>query len=430
MDLKLPPLGEGADSGNVVSILVKEGDAIAKGQGLIELETGKAVAPVPASAAGRVTKIIVAVGDKISVGQPILSIEDTAAAPAGGAAPAAKPAPARAPHLERRPAAPPPPPPADQEVAPLPSGQEASGGPQPAASPSLRRMARELGIDLRKIRGSQSGGRIIIGDVRAYIERLQRLAAQPTAAAGAPAKPAPEPIDFSKWGPIAKRPLTPLRQLIAARMAQSWNTVPRVTQFDQADITALDELRKNHAQAYEKQGARLTLTSFALKIVAGALQKHPIFNTSLDEAAGELVWKEYFHIGLAVDTDQGLIVPVLRDVDKKNLLSLSRELHELAAKTRDRKVSLEELQGGSFTISNQGGIGGGHFTPIVNRPEVAILGMGRAALQPVVRHGKIEPRLILPLTLAYDHRVIDGGMAVRFMLELVKGFENFDESGV
>jgi pyruvate dehydrogenase E2 component (dihydrolipoamide acetyltransferase) len=221
-----------------------------------------------------------------------------------------------------------------------------------------------------------------------------------------------------------------LRQLIAARMAQSWNTVPRVTQFDQADITALNELRKNHAQAYEKQGARLTLTSFALKIVAGALKKHPIFNTSLDEAAGELVWKEYFHIGLAVDTDQGLIVPVLRDVDQKNLLSLSRELHELAAKTRDRKVSLEELQGGSFTISNQGGIGGGHFTPIVNLPQVAILGMGRGALQPVVRDGKIEPRLMLPLTLAYDHRVIDGGMAVRFMLELVKGFENFDGSGV
>jgi pyruvate dehydrogenase E2 component (dihydrolipoamide acetyltransferase) len=431
MDLKLPPLGEGADSGNVVSILVKVGDAIAKGQGLIELETGKAVAPVPASAAGKVSKIIVAVGDKISVGQPILSIEDAAAAPAGGAAPAAKPAPARAPHAGHRPAAaPPPPPPADQEAEPPPAGEEASGGPPPAASPSLRRMARELGIDLRKIRGSQLGGRIIMDDVRAYIERLQRLAAQPRTAAGAPAKPAPKPVDFSKWGPIAKRPLTPLRQLIAARMAQSWNTVPRVTQFDQADITALNELRKNHAQAYEKQGARLTLTSFALKIVAGALKKHPIFNTSLDEAAGELVWKEYFHIGLAVDTDQGLIVPVLRDVDQKNLLSLSRELHELAAKTRDRKVSLEELQGGSFTISNQGGIGGGHFTPIVNLPQVAILGMGRGALQPVVRDGKIEPRLMLPLTLAYDHRVIDGGMAVRFMLELVKGFENFDGSGV
>jgi pyruvate dehydrogenase E2 component (dihydrolipoamide acetyltransferase) len=212
-------------------------------------------------------------------------------------------------------------------------------------------------------------------------------------------------------------------------MAQSWNAVPRVTQFDEADITALNELRKKHAEAYEKMGARLTLTCFALKIAAGALKRHPVFNSSLDEAAGELVWKEYYHIGLAVDTEQGLIVPVLRDVDKKSVLSLAKELGELAAKTRERKVSLEELQGGCFTISNQGGIGGGHFTPIVNRPETAVLGMGRGALKPVAREGKIEARLMLPLTLSYDHRVIDGGAAVRFMLELVRGFENFGGEG-
>jgi pyruvate dehydrogenase E2 component (dihydrolipoamide acetyltransferase) len=288
-----------------------------------------------------------------------------------------------------------------------------------------------LGIDLRKIRGSEQGGRMVMADVRAYIERLQRLAAQPRpAAAGAPAPPPPERVDFSKWGPIARRPLTPLRRVIAGRMAQSWNAVARVTQFDEADITALDALRKKHAAAYETKGARLTLTSFALAIVAAALKKHPIFNSSLDEAAGELVWKEYFHIGLAVDTEQGLIVPVLRDVDKKSLLALSKELSDLTAKTRDRKVSLEELQGGSFTISNQGGIGGGHFTPIVNRPEVAILGMGRGALKPVVREGRIEARLMLPLALAYDHRVIDGGAAVRFMIEIVQGFEKFDEQGM
>jgi len=221
-----------------------------------------------------------------------------------------------------------------------------------------------------------------------------------------------------------------LRKVIAGRMAQIWNAVPRVTQFDQADITALEELRKSHAPAWEKMGARLTLTAFAVKIAAGALRKHPIFNTSLDESAGELVWKEYVHIGLAVDTDQGLIVPVLRDADQKSLLAICKELSGLAARTRERKVSLEELQGGSFTISNQGGIGGGHFTPMVNRPEVAILGMGRGALQPVVREGKIEPRLMLPLALAYDHRVIDGGAAVRFMLELVGGFENFDDSSM
>jgi pyruvate dehydrogenase E2 component (dihydrolipoamide acetyltransferase) len=425
MDLKLPPLGEGADSGNVVSILVKIGDAIAKGQGLIELETGKAIAPVPASAAGKVTKIIVAVGEKIAVGQPILSIDPATTVPA------AKPAPAKPPSAGRR--APPvaPPPPARQAPETQPAEEEAPGGAEPAASPSIRRMARELGIDLSKIRGSEQGGRIVMEDVRAYIEQLQQLAAQPRpAAAGTPAPPPPARIDFSKWGPIARRPLTPLRRLIAERMAQSWNSVPRVTQFDEADITALNELRKNHAAAFEAKGARLTLTAFALAIVAAALKKHPIFNTSLDEAAGELVWKEYFHIGLAVDTEQGLIVPVVRDADKKNMMALSKELGELAAKTRDRKISLEELQGGSFTISNQGGIGGGHFTPIVNRPEVAVLGMGRGALKPVAREGRIEPRLMLPLALSYDHRVIDGGAAVRFLLEIVNGFEHFDEKGM
>jgi pyruvate dehydrogenase E2 component (dihydrolipoamide acetyltransferase) len=285
-----------------------------------------------------------------------------------------------------------------------------------------------LGIDLKKIHGSELGGRIVLEDVRAYIERLQRLASTPRAAASAAT--APEQVDFFKWGPIAKRPLTPLRKVIATRMAQSWQAVPRVTQFDEADITALNGLRKGHAEAFEKMGARLTLTAFALKIVAAALKKHPVFNTSLDEAAGELIYKEYYHIGLAVDTDQGLIVPVLRDVDKKNIPALSKELAELAARTRERKVSLEELQGGCFTISNQGGIGGGHFTPIINRPEVAILGMGRGSLKAVVRDGKIEPRLMLPMALAYDHRVIDGGAAVRFLLDIVRGFESFDEKGL
>jgi pyruvate dehydrogenase E2 component (dihydrolipoamide acetyltransferase) len=218
-----------------------------------------------------------------------------------------------------------------------------------------------------------------------------------------------------------------LRKVIAERLGRSWSAAPRVTQFEEADITALDELRKKHAAAFEKKGARLTLTCFALKIVAAALKKHAVFNTSLDEAAGDLVWKEYVHIGLAVDTEQGLIVPVLRDVDKKNLPALARELGGLAAKTRERKVSLEELQGGCFTISNQGGIGGSHFTPIVNTPEVGILGMGRGALKPVAREGGIEPRLMLPLALSYDHRVIDGGAAVRFILDVVAGFENFDE---
>ena len=342
MDLKLPPLGEGVDSGSVVSILVKEGEQVQKGQGIIELETGKAVAPVPAFAAGKVTKIIVAVGDTISVGQPILSLE---AGPAPARAANQKPAPAPPPRAARP--APVQPPPEEETAGEVPEPEEETSGPEPASSPTIRRMARELGINLRKIRGSEHGGRIVMADVRAYLERLQRLAAPPRAAgpAGAPAKPAPEKIDFSKWGPIAQRPMTPLRKVIAQRMSESWNAVPRVTQFDEADITALNDLRNKHADAYEKKGARLTLTSFVLKIVAETLKKHPVLNTSLDLAAGEVIYKEYLHIGIAVDTEQGLIVPVLRDADKKDLLTLSKELNEIAVKTRDRKISLEELQG-------------------------------------------------------------------------------------
>jgi pyruvate dehydrogenase E2 component (dihydrolipoamide acetyltransferase) len=423
MDLKLPPLGEGVDSGSVVGILVRAGDQIAKGQGIIELETGKAVAPVPSHTAGKVAKIMVSIGDKISVGQVILSLEESAAAPA-------KPAPSAPAARPERPVAAQPPSENEPKAGTWVDEEPAPDAPTPAASPTIRRLARELGIDLRRIHGSENGGRIVMDDVRAYIQRLQHLASQAQArtdALAVPSKPPPPRIDFAKWGAVTKRPMTSLRKAIAAQLSESWRAAPRVTQFDEADITALNELRKKHAEIFEKKGARLTLTSFALKIVADALRQHPVFNTSLDEVAGDVIYKEYIHIGLAVDTEQGLIVPVLRDVDKKDLLTLSTEMNEIATKTRDRKISLEELQGGTFTISNQGGIGGGHFTPIVNRPETAILGLGRGALKAVVRDGKIEPRLMLPMALSYDHRVIDGGAAVRFMLDLVKGFENFDE---
>jgi pyruvate dehydrogenase E2 component (dihydrolipoamide acetyltransferase) len=421
MDLKLPPLGEGVDSGNVVGILVREGDQVAKGQGIIELETGKAVAPVPAPAAGKVTKIMVSIGDKISVGQTILSMD-------GDAAGAAVARPAASPAQPARTTAPPARAPKQAEEETGAQEEPADGAPEPAASPTIRRLARELGIDLRRIHGSESGGRIVMDDVRAYIQRLQRAAAQGrSGGASAPVQPPAPRIDFSKWGSITKRPMTTLRKAIATQLSQSWLASPRVTQFGEADITALNELRKKYAEAYEKKGARLTLTSFALRIVAAALRDHSVFNTSLDEATDEVIYKEYFHIGLAVDTDQGLIVPVLRNVDKKDLLTLSKEMNDIAAKTRDRKISLEEIQGGTFTISNQGGIGGAHFTPIINRPETAILGLGRGAMKAVVRDGKIEPRLMLPMALSYDHRVIDGGAAVRFMLDLVKGFENFEE---
>jgi pyruvate dehydrogenase E2 component (dihydrolipoamide acetyltransferase) len=431
MDLKLPALGEGADSGTVVNLFVKEGDKVAKDQAILELENEKAVATIPSTADGTVTKIFVKTGDKINVGQRILALSETATTtstaktekPKVAAKPnAVEPEPEEAPSKPEEPA--------EREEEPE---HAAKPGIEPAAAPSIRKLARDLGIDLTRVRGSERGGRIVLEDIRAYIQRLQSRVAAPAQAkeaAPAAAKPAVEQIDFAKWGPVSKKPLSPLRQVIARRMSETWNAVPRVTQFDEADITALMELRKKYAAAYEQKGARLTLTSLALRIVADTLKKHPAFNSSLDEAAQEIVTKEYYHIGVAVDTEAGLIVPVIRDVDKKNLLDLSKELEALAKKARERKLSAEELKGGTFTISNQGGIGGAHFTPIVNKPEVAILGLGRGAMKPVVRDSKIELRLMLPMAISYDHRVIDGGVAARFAVDLVQAFEKFDEAGV
>jgi pyruvate dehydrogenase E2 component (dihydrolipoamide acetyltransferase) len=421
MDVKLPHLGEGADSGTVVNLFVKEGDQITKDQPVLELENEKAVATIPSTAAGTVTKVFVKTGDKISVGQKILTLSGNGAAAPAPAAPEAPKATAKPPEPETEES------PAEPEPAASPEALEKSNT-AVAASPGIRKLARDLGIDLTRVRGTARGGRVTMQDLQAYIQRLQKLAAQPKPATGAtPPKPAAESVDFSKWGSVTKKPLSPLRQVIARRLTENWNAVPRVTQFDEADITNLLALRKKHVDAYEKKGARLTVTSFVLKAVAETLKKHPIFNSSLDEAAQEIVLKDYVHIGIAVDTEAGLIVPVLRDADKKDLVQLSKDLEELATRARERKVSADELKGGSFTISNQGGIGGGHFTPIVNKPEVAILGLGKGALKPVVRDNKIEPRVMLPIALSYDHRVIDGGAAARFIVDLVKAIENFDE---
>ncbi len=426
MDVKLPHLGEGADSGTVVNLFVKEGDQVAKDQPILELENEKAVATIPSTGAGTVTKVFVKAGDKISVGAKLVSLTGDGAAPA-----AAKPA-ADAPKPKAKAAAPEPEPEAEPEekVSAEASESVEQSNAAVAASPAIRKLARDLGIDLAKVRGSALGGRVTMEDVRAYIQRLQKLAAQPKATGGAPAKPAAESIDFSKWGSVTKKPLSPLRQVIARRMTENWNAIPHVTQFDEADITPLLEMRKKYIAAYEKKGVRLTVTTFVLKAVADTLKKHPYLNSSLDEVTQEIILKDYVHLGIAVDTEAGLIVPVLRDADKKDLVQLSKDLEELAKKARDRKVSGEDLRGGSFTISNQGGIGGGHFTPIINKPEVAILGLGKGATKPVVRENKIEPRTILPVALSYDHRVIDGGVAARFIVDLVKAIENFDEKVV
>ena len=426
MDLRLPKLGEGAESGTVVNVLVKEGDAVTKGQTLIELENEKAVAPIPSTTAGTIAKIRVKEGDKISVGHVIATINETGGAPAKTAAGPAKAAPAKRAQPEPEPEAEPE---GEEEAQVEAEDGEGDSDAAVAAAPSIRRIARELGINLAKVRGSERGGRIVMADLRAYVQRLQKLAAQPKGGAGGTPRPA-ERIDFSKWGEVTKKPMSPLRKTIARRMVENWNAVPHVTQFDEVDITSLNELRKQFSPAYEKKGAKLTLTPLVIKAVVAALKKHPIFNSSLDEAADEIVHKEYFHIGVAVDTEHGLFVPVIRDADKKSLLELSQQVNSLAEKARDRKLSLEEMQGGTFSISNQGGIGGAHFTPIVNKPEVAILGLGRGALKPVVRDGKIEPRLMMPIAISYDHRVIDGGTAARFTVDLLDAFANIKEAEV
>ncbi|MBI2095753.1 MAG: 2-oxo acid dehydrogenase subunit E2 [Candidatus Omnitrophica bacterium] len=421
--MRVPHLGEGADSGSVVSVLVKEGDRISKDQTLIELENEKAVAPIPSSHAGVVKKIYVKAGDKVTVGQAILSLETSGSEEAFPSTPTKIASP-------RHPA----------ELAMTGGGvgdfvYHSSSGAPPPASPTVRRLAKDLGIDLAKVKGSEAGGRIVLSDLKAYVRRLRDLAESaktpsPSAAGKAPS----EKVDFSKWGKISVRPSSSLRRKIGQRMTESWTTVPHVTQFDEADITSLMALRKKNAGAFEKKGAKLTLTPFVMKAVVAALKKYPAANASLDEETQEIIFKEYIHLGVAVDTESGLIVPVVRDADKKSLLQIAQELEGLAEKTRQRKISLEELKGGSFTISNLGSIGGGPFTPIINKPEVAILGVGRGALRPVVVSAagqeKIESRLMLPLALSYDHRVLDGADGARFIREVAHNLENFKEKDV
>ena len=429
MDVKLPQLAEGVEGGTVVSILVSEGQEIKKDQAIMELETQKAVGSIPAPSSGVVTKIHVSPGAEVSVGQVLISMEGSATPAAKQAESSANAAPtAPSPSSRTAPAAPAAPPGPSDDFR-----YESSSGAPPPAPPSIRKVARELGIDLTRVRGSEAGGRINLADVRAYIQRLQQLAGQTaqqrhtTPPAGAAPGPA-EAIDFSKWGPVRREKLSPLRRTVSRRMAESWTTIPKINQFDDADITSLLALRKKHAPAYEKRGAHLTLTSFLLFVLGRALKKHPRANSSLDDGSLEIIYKDYFHIGVAVDTEGGLIVPILRNVDQKNLLQLSEELHTLTEKTRQRKVSVEELQGGTFTISNQGSIGGSHFTPIIYAPQVAILGVGQGEARPVAIDGKIAIRTILPVCLAYDHRVLDGADAVRFLKDVIAGLEAFDEA--
>ena len=426
MDVRVPRLAEGVESATVANILVSPGDRIEKDQVILELETEKAVGPIPSPASGQVTKIHVKPGDEVAVGQVLMTLAEEgavekAAQPGKSEQRADEGKAARQAAEPQKLSAPEPP-------RPDPYRYESASGVPPPTSPSVRKIARELGIDLTRVQGSERGGRITLADLKDYIQQLQQIASAPGRAPEKTPKAVPQGIDFSRWGGVQKKRLSTIRRTIGQRMYGSWSTIPHITQMDEADITDLMELIKKYGPSSEKKAARLTFTPFALKAAVTALKKYPVFNSSLDEASEEIVTKQYYHLGIAVDTEAGLIVPVLRDVDKKSLLDLSSELNDLVERTRQRKVSLEELQGGTFTISNQGGIGGGHFTPIINKPEAAVLGVGRAALKPVVKNGKIEARLMLPLSLSYDHRLIDGADAARFMRELIQALESSKEA--
>lgn len=422
MDVRFPKIGEGADSGKVVSVLVKVGETITAGQSIIELESGKAIAPIPASTGGKVTAILVKEGDTINVGFTILTVDGTAA-PAAAAAAATRPAAAKAPRREVVPA--------DDEDLPV-EEDGAEDGPSPAASPYVRKVARELGLKLSRVRGSGSGGRVVIEDLARYVAKLEQRVVRAGRYAAEP-QGLQFPLvgtDFSVFGPVTSQPFSALRKIIASRMVENQITVAHVAQFDEADLTVVESLRAKYKAAYEKAGVKLSPTVFIVKALVTTLRQHPNFNASINEVAEALVLKHYYHIGIAVDTDAGLLVPVLRNADKKSLLDLARELAAIAEKARDRKLSPDEMSGGSFTLSNQGAIGGGHFTPIVNKPEVAILGLGKAAKKPVVVGDKVEIRPMLPLTVSYDHRVIDGGSAARFTVDLVKAIQEFPEAAV
>jgi pyruvate dehydrogenase E2 component (dihydrolipoamide acetyltransferase) len=405
MELRIPELGDNVAVATVVGVLVREGDRVAPGQPLLELETDKAVMEVPAEAGGVVKRVLVQVGEEVRPGQPFLELAEEKAAEVSQVA-------QRAPEARPEPA-----PEARPEPTPQAEGPKAPQAPSEGrlvpAAPSVRRLARELGVDIREVRGTGLAGRITEEDVR----RAAGLA--PAPALEAP-PPTPRLPDFSRWGPVRAEPISGVRKATMRAMAQAWAQVPMVTHFDEADITELEALRKGYARKAEEKGFRLTLTAFLLKALALTLKAFPKFNASIDPERQEVIYKDYVHIGVAVDTPHGLLVPVIRDVDKKGILALARELQEVSERARARKLSPEEMQGGTFSLSNLGGIGGTGFTPIVNWPEVAILGVSRSQMKPVWDPGQeaFLPRLYMPYSLTYDHRLIDGAEAARFCRHL------------
>ena len=440
----IPELGENIDSATVVKVLVQPGDMVELEQSVLELETDKATIEVPSDVVGKVVEIHVKDGDLVKIGQAVLSLEETA-----GAAPAAETK-VEAPVAEK-PAEPTPAPAAAPEtptavpaepVVQAPVAQAVPTGNLPAdsrvilkvdnqppvltnaapAAPSVRRLAREIGVDVNQVHGSGKGGRITLDDVKLHSKRLhQQRGEMQHIQAEQHQQPLP---DFSKFGEVSTEAMSNIRLRTAEHLSYCWHTIPHVTQFDKADITQLEEFRKSYAKTAEKFGVKLTVTAILAKVITSALKAFPQFNASVDMVNKSIVYKKYYNVGVAVDTDHGLIVPVIKNADRMNIIEISKEINELADRARNKKTTIADLQGGCFTISNLGGIGGTSFTPIVNSPEVAILGVSRGSIEPVYKNGNFEPRTMLPLSLSYDHRIIDGADAIRFLRWVVEALEN------
>ena len=412
-EIRLPEISENVESGEVIEILVKVGDFIEVEQPIVELETEKAAFEVPSPVSGKVVEINIKQGQEIKVGQTLIKVDAEARLappsfdhaqdkPVGGAQKTG---------LGKEPTR-------EAEQVELAEKKQVPIAATAHASPSVRQLARELDVDINALTGSGPGGRISADDVK-------RHAKSPVAGAPIPdlTKQSKSLPDFTKWGSIERKAMTTTRKRIADTLSYTWSNVPQVTQYDQADITTLEEFRRQYSQKVEQAGGKLTITSLLLKVVASALKEFPIFNASVDAERDQIIYKKYFNIAIAVDTDLGLLVPVIRDVDKKSILELSVELTQLAEKTRQHKISPEDMVGGNFTISNLGGIGGTSFAPIIYWPQVAILGVARASQSPIYINGRFEPRLILPLSLSYDHRIIDGAEGLRFLRWITENLE-------
>lgn len=426
-EFKLPELGENIESADVTSVLVKAGDQINEDDPVLEIETDKATVEVPIDKSGKVREVKIKEGQKAKVGETVIVIELTEDVSEEESQHEKKEEVVEEKKEEKVESEKK----VESELQSIPQISDETYTARQfkkelpdkiaPASPSVRRFSREIGIDIHQVSGTGPGGRISFEDVKSFAKNLNEKISKGKGTIGVSAEPLP---DFSKWGEVKREEMSNIRKKTAEHLSYAWSVIPHVTQFDKADITELEKLRKHYSKEVDAAGGKLTVTAILVKIIAEALQKFPQFNCSIDMEKKEIIYKKYYNVGIAVDTDRGLLVPVIKEADKKTITQISVELGEIAAKARDKKLSLEEMQGGNFSISNLGGIGGTYFTPIVNSPEVAILGVSRGNYEPVYEDGEFVPRLMLPLSLSYDHRIIDGADAIRFLRWVVESLEN------